>query len=94
MEAATEDNLAVRWGGEEFILFFPNTKCEQAYTTVENVRKQVENMVIQAGEQKIHVTITGGIAEGFPGGNYETVIKRADDNLYIGKQKGRNQVIM
>ncbi len=94
MEAATEDNLAVRWGGEEFILFFPNTKCEQAYTTVENLRKQVENMVILAGEREIHVTITSGIAEGFPGSNYEAVIKSADDKLYIGKQKGRNQVVV
>lgn len=94
MEAATEDNLAVRWGGEEFILFFPNTKCEQAYTTVENLRKQVENMVILAGGREIHVTITSGIAEGFPGSNYEAVIKSADDKLYIGKQKGRNQVVV
>lgn len=93
-ETAKEDHLAVRWGGEEFILFFPNTKREQAYTTVETLRKQVENMVILTGGQEIHVTITGGIAEGLPGGNYEKVIKCADDKLYIGKQKGRNQVVM
>ena len=51
-------------------------------------------MVILAGGREIHVTITSGIAEGFPGGNYEAVIKSADDKLYIGKQKGRNQVVV
>ncbi len=61
---------------------------------MENLRKQVENMVILAGGREIHVTITSGIAEGFPGGNYEAVIKSADDKLYIGKQKGRNQVVV
>ncbi len=93
-EAAKEDNLAVRWGGEEFIIYFPNMKREQAYTAIENLRKQIEDMVIQTGGRDIRVTITGGIAEGLPGSNYEKVIKCADEKLYIGKQQGRNRVIV
>lgn len=91
---AGKDNLAVRWGGEEFIIYFPNMELEQAYSVVENLRKQIENTVIRTGGGEIQITITGGVAEGHPGSNYEKVIKRADEKLYMGKQQGRNRVIV
>lgn len=90
---AGEDHLAVRWGGEEFIIYFTDMKLQQAYLVVEDLRKQIENTVIRTGGQEIQITITGGIAEGRPGSNYEKVIKSADEKLYIGKQQGRNRVI-
>lgn len=93
-ETARDDNLAVRWGGEEFIIYFPDMKREQAYLAIEELRKQIEDMVIRTGGQEIRVTITGGIAAGMPGSSYEKVIKSADEKLYIGKQQGRNRVIV
>ena len=93
-EAAGEENLAVRWGGEEFIIYFQNMKREQVYPVIEELRKRIEGMVIETEGQRIHVTITGGIAEGRPESNYEKVIKSADEKLYIGKQQGRNRVII
>lgn len=89
-----EENLAVRWGGEEFIIYFPDMELKQAYAVIEDLRKQIEKTVIWAGGEEIHVTITGGIAEGHPGSNYEKVIKSADEKLYMGKQQGRNRVIV
>lgn len=93
-EAAGEDNLAVRWGGEEFIIYFQNMKREQVFPVIEQLRRRIEGMVIETEGQRIHVTITGGIAEGRPESNYEKVIKSADEKLYIGKQQGRNRVII
>lgn len=91
---AGNDNFAVRWGGEEFIIYFPNMEQYEAYLIMERLRKQVEGMITEADGEKIRVTITAGIAAGTPNSNYEKVIKRADEKLYVGKQQGRNQIVV
>lgn len=93
-EAAGEENLAVRWGGEEFIIYFGNTTSEQIYPQMESLRKQIEDMVVEVAGKEIRVTITGGIAIGMPDSNYEKVIHNADEKLYLGKRRGRNRVIV
>ena len=93
-QTAGNDNMAVRWGGEEFIIYFPNMEQSEAYEIMEKLRKQIESMVTETDGQEIHVTITAGIAAGVPSSNYEKVIKRADEKLYTGKQNGRNQVVI
>lgn len=93
-EAAGKENLAVRWGGEEFIIYFSNTTSEQIYPQMEDLRKQIEDMVVEVAGKEIHVTITSGIAIGMPDSNYEKVIHNADEKLYLGKKRGRNQVVV
>lgn len=93
-DAAGDENLAVRWGGEEFILYYPKAVPEEVYPVIEALRKKIEKTVIISGGKDIRITITAGIATGIAGSNYEKVIKGADEKLYIGKQRGRNQVIM
>lgn len=92
-EAAGEENLAVRWGGEEFILYFPKATPDEIYPIMEALRKKIEGMVIQSRRKEIHVTITTGIATGLADSNYEKVIRSADEKLYLGKQRGRNCII-
>lgn len=93
-ETVGTQNLAVRWGGEEFILYFPDTTPEVIYPKIEKLRMQVENMVTEVSGKEIHVTITGGVATGLADSNYEKVIRCADEKLYLGKQRGRNCVIV
>lgn len=93
-ETAGEGNLAVRWGGEEFILYFPETAQDEVYPMIEELRKEVASMVIRSGRDAIRVTITSGISFGVEGSDYEKVIRSADEKLYLGKQRGRNRVIM
>lgn len=93
-ETAGEKNLAVRWGGEEFILYFPDAKQDIVYRKMEELRKEVEALVIPSSGRHIRITITSGIAAGLADSNYEKVILRADEKLYLGKQRGRNQVIV
>ncbi|MDE6129258.1 MAG: GGDEF domain-containing protein, partial [Lachnospiraceae bacterium] len=57
-EAAGKDNLAVRWGGEEFIIYFSNATSEQIYLQMESLRKQIEDMVVEVAGKEIRVTIT------------------------------------
>lgn len=93
-DAAGEKNLAVRWGGEEFILYFPDDAQETVYTKMEQLRQEVESLVIPAAGGHIRITITSGIAGGLADSNYEKVIRSADEKLYLGKQRGRNRVIV
>jgi len=91
---AGENNLAVRWGGEEFILYFPDTTQEEIYLEMEQLRQEVQALVIPSAGYHIRITITSGIACGLEDSNYEKVINSADEKLYLGKQRGRNCVIV
>ena len=93
-ETAGRDNLAVRWGGEEFILYFPGTTPDKIFPVMESLRAQVEGMEIKSAGKIIRITITGGIATGMADSNYEKVIHSADEKLYLGKQRGRNRIIV
>lgn len=92
-ETAGKENLAVRWGGEEFILYFPKTTPEKICPVMEALRKRVEELEIKVRGKQIHITITSGIATGLADSNYEKVIRTADEKLYLGKQRGKNCVI-
>lgn len=93
-DTAGRDNLAVRWGGEEFILYFPDATQQEVYQKMEELRREVEALVIPSAGYHIRITITSGIACGLEDSNYEKVIRSADEKLYLGKQRGRNQVVM
>lgn len=93
-DTAGTDNLAVRWGGEEFILYFPNKTQEEVFKKMEELRQEIEELVIPAAGKHICITITSGIACGLSDSNYEKVIRSADEKLYLGKQRGRNRVVV
>lgn len=80
-----ESDLAVRYGGEEFLVLLPETGCDRAIDVAERIRKTIQE---QAG-----ITISFGITCFRHGGDSkETMISRADEALYRSKQDGRNRV--
>lgn len=86
---------ACRVGGEEFALILPNTDREGAQLVVENMRQSLEATPVEFEGQRIHMTLSAGIATAVIG--YEehelALLKQADKQLYLAKQGGRNQVI-
>ncbi len=93
-DAAGQENLAVRWGGEEFILYFPRTTPNKVYPVMDELRRRIEGTTVKTAGKEIRITITGGIATGMADSNYEKVIRSADEKLYLGKKGGRNQIVM
>ncbi len=85
--------LIARWGGEEFLLIFPDCNGDQAYVALERLRHTIEHEVIKVGETEIHVTMTFGLAECDYTLTDEQIIKEADEKLYQGKNRGRNRVV-
>lgn len=88
------DDIACRYGGEEFTLVLPGTALEHARTRAEQVRSGVQALVVSHRKHRLdHMTISLGIAV-FPqhGDTADMLIQRADRALYQAKQAGRDSV--
>jgi diguanylate cyclase (GGDEF)-like protein len=85
-------DIAVRWGGEEFLLVLRGCDLTEALRVAENLRNTVAGHTFAAGSQDIAVTISIGAAEYDGRENSEQWIARADAGLYAAKDAGRNRV--
>lgn len=86
-----QEDLAARFGGEEFILMLPGTTIEDATILAERLRESLENLAFPP--LKTRVTASFGIAQYRPDDTIETLVKRADEGLYAAKAAGRNRVM-
>lgn len=78
-----------RFGGDEFILCFPNTKLKDALALLEEMRQHVEEMDVYHDSTPIEVTASFGAAEyqSEYGSDTNAFLDKADDLLYRAKQK-------
>lgn len=83
-ELRSDDTLG-RFGGEEFVIVLPHASADIAMMVGERVRKAIES-----GGSDPSVTISIGVAELAPDENSETLLRRADEALYVAKNDGRN----
>lgn len=85
--------IAVRYGGEEFIILDLNCSVEKLYALGETIRKEVAaHKFWVGGDQEFSVTISCGIACDSSG--FDVVFAKADTALYQAKNGGRNQVVI
>jgi diguanylate cyclase (GGDEF)-like protein len=82
-------DLAVRWGGDEFLVLLPDVPLEGAVVFAERARMQVESLSLPGTGQ---LTISAGIVEVHPSEDPRAAIMRADAKLYEAKAAGRNRV--
>jgi diguanylate cyclase (GGDEF)-like protein/PAS domain S-box-containing protein len=88
-------DIFARFGGEEFILLYPDTGLAGAVTVTARVRAAIaKERVVGAGGEKIGVTVSAGVAELRPGESLDGLIRRADDALYEAKTGGRDRVVV
>jgi diguanylate cyclase (GGDEF)-like protein/PAS domain S-box-containing protein len=86
-------DLIGRYGGEEFLIFLPETDLVTAQRVAERLRASIEKTPMKASEQELRVTVSIGISRKDENTlELETLIARADQALYVAKHKGRNQV--
>ncbi|MGM0834156.1 GGDEF domain-containing protein [Halomonas qaidamensis] len=84
-----------RFGGEEFVMALPNTGPEDAQMVAEQLKKQVAELPLKEGMSELCLSITIGIAVAHnEKTTLESLIKQADQMLYVGKRDGRNKVVM
>ena len=89
-----ESDIAVRWGGEEFLLILRGCDWAEAQRIADNLRQSVAENVFRVEGQAIEVTISIGVAEYDGTELIDQWINRADTGLYAAKNDGRNRVCM
>ncbi|MCF8106034.1 MAG: diguanylate cyclase [Desulfohalobiaceae bacterium] len=80
-----------RWGGEEFVFLLKYTRLQQAGQIAERLRKAVKGTFFC--NQKIQVTCSLGVVQMQDRDDPDSLIKRADENLYQAKRSGRDKVV-
>ena len=89
-QTVRESDTACRWGGEEFLVFCPQTDIEGAVSLAEKLRS---NIADKQFDEVGHKTSSFGVARVQHGDTVQSLISRADDALYAAKHAGRNRVI-
>ncbi len=89
------EDIACRWGGEEFLLVLPGCAVDDAYAKAEAIREAIAQLrVFCRGNALPRVTASLGIAC-YPvdGERMEDLINAADAALYHAKAAGRDRVV-
>jgi diguanylate cyclase (GGDEF)-like protein len=82
-----------RIGGEEFAILLPETEFSEAFSVAERLRSAIEHHQTQSNGITVKCTASIGIAAFDPQQDLlKDLIKKADDQLYLAKNNGRNRV--
>lgn len=89
-----EADIAVRWGGEEFMLVLKGCDLTEAVRIGEILRRRVAAAPIVVEGVRIPVTLSLGITEYVGGEPPDQTINRADTAMYRAKREGRDRIAM
>ena len=94
-----KEDVAARYGGDEFAVFLPERTAEKAEQVAERIRAGVDAIRIQPGisasARPIQVTLCVGVASHpLNGSDHYEVMKAADAALYEAKRSGKNKICM
>jgi two-component system chemotaxis family response regulator WspR len=83
-----------RYGGEEFLIVLPNCDREHAGNVSERLRRAVADTPIEAEGETLHITCSLGVAIADTSNRIgiASLVRAADEALYLAKQTGRNCV--
>lgn len=90
-------DMAVRYGGEEFVILLPNTAAEGGLKCASSVLNMIDELGIAHERSSVSavVTVSIGLCTAYPdtGGCYQDLLATADDALYRAKAQGRHRVV-
>ncbi len=100
-ESARKIDVAVRYGGEEFVIILPETDINGAMVIAERLRKKIENHPFRLiasdleTPQEIHITVSIGVSQALPSSKItaQELIEQGDRAMYTAKKTGRNKVV-
>jgi diguanylate cyclase len=90
MKATRDTDFVARFGGEEFVGIFPETKLNDALTLANKIREKVANSKFHYQGEPVPITASAGIAAVHEDDTIDSLLQRADKMLYTAKSKGRN----
>jgi diguanylate cyclase (GGDEF)-like protein len=84
-KAIRGSDLAVRLGGDEFLVLLPECRPDE----VRHVLGRLRGVDVDCNGQRIALSFSAGWTDFKPGESTEDLLKRADDALYVNKRAGR-----
>ena len=95
-DSIRDEDMACRYGGEEFTVMLCGTDKEGAFLVAERIRKRIEDSVLSYEGNEMKLTISGGISvfsvEDNPVRSARLLVDQADKALYMSKENGRNRI--
>jgi diguanylate cyclase (GGDEF)-like protein/PAS domain S-box-containing protein len=90
-----QSDIACRYGGEEFVLVFPDSSLADTRKRVEEIRAQVKGLELRHDDRPLGpITVSAGVASSPEhGSTARELIRSADDALYSAKQAGRDRLV-
>jgi len=91
-----EQDLAVRFGGEEFVVVMANTPISEAKEIAEKIRISISKMKLKQRDTNTYlppISVSIGIAQNDNISDWTSLFQQADDALYQAKNSGRNRCI-
>ncbi len=89
-----EIDVQARFGGDEFVVLFPETTLDAAHAIMERVRLAVSAQSVDVNSRQVALTISVGIASlASASTSLDALIEHADQALYQAKAAGRNRVV-
>ncbi len=93
MKLIRQGDVLARWGGEEFVVFLPETNIQEAVALAERLRAAIAGARIRHATGETAITASFGVAaKEVHHATLDALISLADDYLYQSKQQGRNRV--
>jgi len=87
-ELRDRDSFA-RWGGEEFVILFPETSSKNAVKICEKLRIGISQLEHSTAGK---ITVSFGVTQLLVGDKISSMFERCDAALYKSKKNGRNCV--
>lgn len=87
-----QQDLAARFGGEEFVVFLQATSRDEAHAIAERIRKKIEHSPADLQGSPLFYTVSIGLSLFQPmlGQSARESVEQADKALYLAKRSGRN----
>ncbi len=87
-------DLLGRWGGEEFMVMFPDTPIPQAEVALQRLRDHLSRLELNDIATDLKITFSAGLVQVVATDPLEAAIERADQAMYRAKTGGRNRTVL
>jgi len=89
-----KEDIFCRYGGEEFVLIFPETSLIDTVHRADQIRESLQHLyLIHEGRPLGAVTVSAGVSAYPDHGLVHSLLQVADAALYRAKSEGRNRVV-
>ncbi len=87
-----DQDIAARWGGEEFVLVLPRVDTHKAVEIIDRLRGSLAEAQLLGNSPTF--TASFGVADSAMSPRFEQLVRIADDALYTAKSDGRDRAVI